>query len=120
MELARVAHLALTTVHCGGLTIALLANVLLLLGGDYLTVALFNGAVAFLALLLNLLVGTLLASPRTPKPWIGRMRNYALLALPTFALYLSALYTGMAIAMLLGLATFGLLFASFLSGLEKV
>lgn len=58
MELARVAHLALTTIHCGGLTIALLANALLLLGGDYLLVALFNGTIAFLALLLNLLVGT--------------------------------------------------------------
>lgn len=120
MELARVAHLALTTIHCGGLTIALLANALLLLEGDYLPVALFNGTIAFLALLLNLMVGTLLASHRTPTPWIGRMRKYALLAVPAFALYLYMLYTGMAAAILLGLATFGLLFASFLSGLERV
>lgn len=47
-------------------------------------------------------------------PWIRRMRRSALLAVPSFALYLSA---GMAAAILLGLATFGLLFVSFLSGL---
>ena len=120
MELARVAHLALTTVHCGGLTIALLANALLPLRGDYLTVALFNGTIAFLALLLNLLVGTLLASPHAPTPWIGRMRTHALFAALTFAFYLYMLHAGMAAAILLGLATFGLLFVSFLSGIGKV
>lgn len=119
MELARAAHLALTTIHCGGLTIALLANALLLLGGDYLLVALFNGTIAFLALLLNLLVGTFLASPHALTPGIRKMRTYALLAALPFVLYLYMLYAGMAAAILPGLATFGLLFVSFLSGLGQ-
>lgn len=45
------------------------------------------------------------------------MHRSALLAVPTFALYLYMLYSGMAAAIILGLATFGFLFVSFLSGL---